>query len=97
MAVVGTKDTTQVGLDHAGQFAECLARNGMTFVSGFARGIDTVSFARKASVVKYLVAKECPEESGEATEFTLDEVAIASPGIKTYLASCSMYSGSRSA
>ena len=88
VAVVGTGDTTQAGLDRAGQFAECLTRNAITVVSGPARGIDAVSFAKKASVVKYLVAKEYPDESREATEFTLDEDAIAGLGVKVYLASC---------
>ena len=49
---------------------------------------DSVSFAKKASVVKYMVAKEYPDESGKATEFTLDEEAIAGLGVKTYFASC---------
>ena len=88
VAVAGTRDPTQAGLDRAGRFAKCLARNGMTVVSGPARGIDAVSFARKASVVKYLVPKEYPDESMETTEFTRDEAAIASLGVKTCLASC---------
>ena len=88
VAVVGTGEPTQAGLDRAGQFAECLARNGITVVSGPARGIDAVSFARKASIFKYLVPKEYSDESMEATEFTRDAATIASLGVKTYLASC---------
>ena len=47
-----------------------------------------VSFAPKASVTKYLVAKEYPEPSGEATSFTLDEGAIVGMGITVFFASC---------
>ena len=49
---------------------------------------DAVSFVGKASVVKYLVAKEYPHESAEATEFTVDEKAIAGLGVRTFFASC---------
>ena len=48
---------------------------------------DSVSFARKASVVKYLVAREYPE-GGKAAAFRLDESAIARLGVTTYFASC---------
>ena len=49
---------------------------------------DVITFAKKASVTKYLVAKEYPEHSSTATEFTVDVKSIAEMGIKTYFASC---------
>ena len=47
-----------------------------------------VSFVKKASVVKYLVAHEYPEESGDTVRFALDEKAIAGMGVRTFFASC---------
>jgi len=49
---------------------------------------DVVSFVKKASVVKYLVAKEYPEQSDKATSFTINEDAITEMGIKIFFASC---------
>ena len=49
---------------------------------------DVVSFVKKASVVKYLVAKEYPDTSNEVTSFTIDEEAINDMGIKIFFASC---------
>lgn len=49
---------------------------------------DNIRFAAKASVVKYLVAKEYPQASDKATAFTLDENAIAAMGVRLFFASC---------
>ena len=49
---------------------------------------DVVSFVKKASVVKYLVAKEYPDESDKITPFTLDEKAICDLDVKIFFASC---------
>ena len=49
---------------------------------------DAVSFAKKACVTKYLVAKEYPDPSSKATSFTLDEKAISDLGVTTFFASC---------
>ena len=49
---------------------------------------DVVSFIKKASVIKYLVAKEYPETSEEATSFTLNKEAITNLGLKIFFASC---------
>lgn len=49
---------------------------------------DVVSFAKKACVTKYLVAKEYPDPSNHATSFTLDENAISDLGATTFFASC---------
>ena len=48
---------------------------------------DTVSFLKKASVIKYLVAKEYPQESDTATVFTLNEKAINNMGVDIFFAS----------
>lgn len=49
---------------------------------------NVVSFIKKASVVKYLVAKEYPEQSDNVTSFSIDEYAITGMGIKIFFASC---------
>ncbi len=49
---------------------------------------DVVSFIKKASVVKYLVAKEYPDSSDSVTSFGIDEDAIAQKKIKIFFASC---------
>lgn len=48
---------------------------------------DKVSFIKKSSVIKYLVAKEYPLESDEATMFTMDEQAINDMGVNIFFAS----------
>lgn len=49
---------------------------------------DKVVFINKASVIKYLVAKEYPQESDEATIFTMDEQVINDMGVNIFFASC---------
>lgn len=49
---------------------------------------NVVSFLKKASVVKYLVAKEYPEQSDNATSFSINEDAVTEMGIKIFFASC---------
>ncbi len=49
---------------------------------------DVVSFVKKASVVKYLVAKEYPDESDKVIPFTLDEKAIYDLDVTIFFASC---------
>ncbi len=49
---------------------------------------DVVSFVKKASVVKYLVAKEYPDSSDSVTSFSIDEDAITQKEIKIFFASC---------
>ncbi|WP_201340224.1 phosphoribosylglycinamide synthetase C domain-containing protein [Isorropodon fossajaponicum symbiont] len=48
---------------------------------------DKVDFIKKASVIKYLVAKEYPQESNKATMFTMDEQAINEMGVNIFFAS----------
>ena len=49
---------------------------------------DVVSFAKKASVNKYLVAKEYPSPSPNALDFEVDDDAIEKLGVVAYYASC---------
>lgn len=49
---------------------------------------DTVSFANKASVCKYLVAKEYPSASPDASRFEVDDDSVSRLGVTTYYASC---------
>ncbi|RNJ80752.1 MAG: hypothetical protein D9C04_00035, partial [Nitrosopumilus sp. B06] len=65
-----------------GSFSELLEK-----ISNKTLSDGAVSFLKKASVVKYLVAREYPGE-GEPTSFTIDEQAINNLGIETFFASC---------
>ena len=56
---------------------------------------ESVSFIKKASVVKYLVAGEYPEKSPAATNFTIHEEAIKDLGVQVYFASCVGMGGCR--
>ena len=47
-----------------------------------------IAFAKKASVVKYLVAPEYPSASKDSTVFKVDRQALKQMGVKMYLASC---------
>jgi len=49
---------------------------------------SNVSFAKKASVVKYLVAKEYPGKSRKVAEFEVDTTEIAEMGVDVFFASC---------
>lgn len=48
---------------------------------------DKVDFIKKASVIKYLVAKEYPQKSDKATVFTVDEKSINNMGVNIFFAS----------
>ena len=66
-----------------GSFSELLASLWDGTLPG--RG---VRFAEKASVTKYLVAKEYPEASERALPFSVDEGAVAAAGVDAIPASC---------
>lgn len=63
-------------------FSELLTRMWDKTVS-----YDTVTFAKKASVITYLVASEYPDESPIATDFEIDVDALEG-GVTAYFASC---------
>ena len=66
-----------------GSFSELLQRMWEGTLSE-----GSVAFDGGASVTKYLVAKEYPEESAEAVRFSMDEEALEGAGVRTFLASC---------
>lgn len=47
-----------------------------------------VEFIEKASVIKYLVAHEYPEESGHSTQFSVDVDSIEKMGLSVFFAVC---------
>ena len=63
--------------------SEVLARMWDGTLSG-----STVSFADKASVCKYLVAREYPSASPDASCFEVDDDSVSRLGVTAYYASC---------
>ena len=49
---------------------------------------DSVKFAGKASVVKYMVAREYPEPSRSSVPFMIDEDSVDALGVRLFFASC---------
>lgn len=66
-----------------GSFSELLASLWDGTLSG-----SGARFAGRASVTKYLVAKEYPEASERAVPFSVDEGAVAAAGVEAIPASC---------
>ena len=50
--------------------------------------VDSAKFAEKASVVKYMVAREYPEPSPSPVRFWIDEDSVKALGVDLFLASC---------
>lgn len=48
VAIIGTRNATEAGLEEAAELVKVLVRNGVTIVSGLAKGIDTA--AHKAAI-----------------------------------------------
>lgn len=63
--------------------SEVLARMWEGTLSG-----GTVSFTNKASVCKYLVAREYPSASPDASCFEVDDDSVSGLGVTAYYASC---------
>ena len=49
---------------------------------------DSVRFVGKASVIKYMVAKEYPESSQTSVPFLIDEDSVNALGVRLFFASC---------
>jgi predicted Rossmann fold nucleotide-binding protein DprA/Smf involved in DNA uptake len=43
VSIVGTREVSDAGWDHASQLARELAKYGVTIVSGLAKGVDTAA------------------------------------------------------
>lgn len=56
IAVIGSRNPTAGGLDHARDFAATLARQGMTITSGLASGIDTAAHVAAMDVGALTIA-----------------------------------------
>ncbi len=56
IAVIGSRNPTAGGVDHARDFAATLARQGMTITSGLADGIDSTAHAAALDAGAYTIA-----------------------------------------
>jgi DNA processing protein len=85
VAVVGTRDPSSYGVHCAERFATDLARNGLTVVSGLARGIDTTAHGaalraqgRTIAVIGSGIDRIYPSENGPLAERITHAGAVVS-------------------
>lgn len=85
VAVVGTRDATEKGLERAGRMARLLSENGVTVVSGLARGIDTAAHTaaldaggRTIAVVGTGITKTYPAENKSLSARIQEQGLVAS-------------------
>jgi DNA processing protein len=85
VAVVGTRDATEEGTRRAGKLAEKLAADGVTVISGLAKGIDTAAHtatleagARTIAVIGTGILKTYPKENASLTERIAETGAVVS-------------------
>jgi DNA processing protein len=85
VAVVGTRDASQAGLRRGGRMAKLLAEQGVTVVSGMARGIDTAAHSaameaggRTIAVFGTGITKCYPPENRDLAEEIVQHGALVS-------------------
>jgi DNA processing protein len=85
VAVVGTRQPSDDGVSRAGAIAEALAKNGVTVLSGLARGIDTAAHmatldagGRTIAVIGTGILRTYPKENAELCEVIAERGAVVS-------------------
>ena len=86
-------------LEWNGRFGDPESLNVLSILDGSFSGLlksiwnktlasDSITFANKASVIKYLVAKEYPGPSSAPIPFKIDENSVNALGVNLFFASC---------
>lgn len=85
VAVVGTRSATAEGLDRAAELAEMLVKEGVTVISGLAKGIDTAAHSavlgaggRTIAVVGTGILQVYPKENADLAKQIAERGAIVS-------------------
>jgi DNA processing protein len=85
VAVVGTRQASEEGLRRAGKLASALAEEGVTVISGLARGIDTAAHeatlragGRTIAVVGTGILSTYPKENAQLADRIAKEGAVVS-------------------
>lgn len=85
VCVVGTRNASELGIKQAKTAARRLAENGVTVVSGLARGVDTAAHTatldaggRTIAVIGTGITRTYPKENAELTERIVESGAVVS-------------------